>query len=251
MAYLRMRAALVALALSAVPGAALADPPASREAAARAVVLNDEASALYEQGRYRAAADKLEEAIRLDPNGKDLVFNLAVLHEKLADLDQAVDLYRRYLETESDPRSKTRVQATLRRLEGARRERDDRRAGPRAQGAPPPPAAPPARPLRPWVIGAGGVAAVSLVLSAAFGISAVARNPGAGPTTGDGVSAGDLAGRAHTAHAHAMVADATLIIGLVAAGAATTLYLTTPPSAPTAALAPRLALAPGSLALRF
>jgi tetratricopeptide (TPR) repeat protein len=250
-----MRAALVVLALFAVPGVARADAAASREAAARAVALNDEASALYEQGHYRAAADKLEEAIRLDPNGKDLVYNLAVLHEKLADLDEAIALYRRYLDTESDPRSKTRVQATLRRLEGARRERDERRgsaAGPRVEGAlaPPPPAAP-ARPLRPWVLGAGGLAAVSLALSASFGMSAVARDPGASPRTGDGVTAADLAGQAHTAHAHAVVADATLIIGLIAAGAATTLYLTTPRSTPTAALAPRLAIAPGSLALRF
>jgi tetratricopeptide (TPR) repeat protein len=249
MAHPGTRAALLCLALLALCPArpARADGPPTREAAARAVTLNDEASALYEQGRYRAAVAKLEEAVRLDPQGKDLVYNLAVLHEKLGDLDEAVDLYRRYVETESDPKSKARVQATLRRLEGARQERvDGRAAGPRVEAAPAAPPALPPRPLRPWVVGAGGVAAVSLAMSAAFGISALARNPGAAPTTADGVSADDLAGRAHTAHAHAVVADATLIIGVVFAGAATALYLTTPRRAPAAA-----SIGPGSFALRF
>src|SRR4051812_27640849 len=51
----------------------------------RAMSLHDEAWELYEQGRYHAAIEKLEAALRLDPDGKELVYNLAILHEKLAD----------------------------------------------------------------------------------------------------------------------------------------------------------------------
>src|SRR5690242_15658561 len=48
----------------------------------KAMALHDEAWALYEEGRYRAAIDRLEAALRLDPDARELVYNLAVLHEK-------------------------------------------------------------------------------------------------------------------------------------------------------------------------
>src|SRR5690349_11181358 len=57
--------------------------------ARQAMALHDEAWALYEEGRYRAAIDRLEAALRIDPDGRELVYNLALLHEKLADLRDA------------------------------------------------------------------------------------------------------------------------------------------------------------------
>lgn len=86
----------------------------------QAVALHDEARALYQRGEYRAAIRKLEEAARLDPEGKELVYNLAVIHEKLAELPAAEAYYRRYRDMEKDPKAREQVDAVLRRLEGAK-----------------------------------------------------------------------------------------------------------------------------------
>src|SRR5262245_23572768 len=53
----------------------------------RAVQLHDEAHALYEKGEYKKAIEKLESALELDPQGKELVYNLGLIHEKLLDFD--------------------------------------------------------------------------------------------------------------------------------------------------------------------
>src|SRR5258708_27605718 len=50
----------------------------------------ERARAYYGQGAYRDAITELEAAHALDPNAKDLVFNLGVVHEKLADIDEAL-----------------------------------------------------------------------------------------------------------------------------------------------------------------
>src|SRR5262245_54801859 len=110
----------------APPGDGAAQPPqqqqnqnqkipavaADREARSRqAGTLHDEAWALYEQGRYRAAIERLEAALRIDPEGRELVYNLALLHEKLADLPEAAVYYRRYVEMETDAKAKAKAQA--------------------------------------------------------------------------------------------------------------------------------------------
>src|SRR6185312_13789213 len=55
----------LAALLAAAPAAA--EPPADKEK--QAVTLHDEAWSLYEQGRYRAAIDKLAAALSIDPHG--------------------------------------------------------------------------------------------------------------------------------------------------------------------------------------
>src|SRR4051812_19327443 len=121
MSPLRPGAVLVGLWLLLGAGAARADSPPLRAVAAdkasaakQAMTLHDEAWALYEQGHYRAAIDKLEAALRMDPNGKELVYNLALLHEKLANLKAAEGYYRRYLDMETDPKARARIQGILR-----------------------------------------------------------------------------------------------------------------------------------------
>jgi tetratricopeptide (TPR) repeat protein len=44
---------------------------------------------LYRAGRYAEALARLESAAELDPNGKDLFFNLSLVHEKLGQLPRA------------------------------------------------------------------------------------------------------------------------------------------------------------------
>lgn len=239
MSPLRPAAVLVGLCLLLDAGGARAEPPPVRALVAdkatvarEAMVLHDEAWALYEQGHYRAAIDKLEGALRMDPNGKELVYNLALLHEKLANLRAAEGYYRRYLDMETDPKARARIQGVLRRLEGAQHdarwsaapEAEASSLGP-VRGAP---ASLAARPVRPWVLASGGVAAVAFLTGGIFGIAALARSPGAHPRTGPGVSIDDLQNDAHRAHAYAVVADVSLLLAAAATGAATVLYFSTP-----------------------
>ena len=259
------RGAAIALAVMLAAARASAEPPrapsveASADkdrAAKRAVGLNDEAWALYEQGRYRAAIDKLEAAERLDPASRDLVYNLALIHEKLGNLGEAATHYRRFLEMERDPKTRIRVQAILKRLDGAQREQGEqgeRDRGPQAAASPrvvtpsaPAEPAPMARPVRPWVIASGSFAGAAALLGSIFGLSALARNPGSGARTGDGVGIRDLQDDARVARSHAIVADVAFVIAAAAAGAATVLYIATP-RAPSA----RVSLAPLALRVWF
>jgi tetratricopeptide (TPR) repeat protein len=256
---------LLALAALAAPASASADPPpppqlkvavpsssgpqaapnpapagpahaADKDKAKEAMVLHDEAWELYEQGRYRAAVEKLEAALRLDPEGRELVYNIALLHEKLGELPQASRYYRRYLEMETDPKTRARIQGILRRLDGAEREASERagtRSAASASGLPPlresaPPAPPPPRPVKPWVIATGSIAAGAFFFGSIFGLSALAKNPGTGARTGAGVTISDLQSDARAAHTDAVLADISFLVALGAAGTAMFLYFSTP-----------------------
>ncbi len=216
-------------ALIGAGGVARADPPAPKASTAereqrqkQAMALHDEAWALYEQGHYHAAIEKLEAALRVDPEGKELVYNLALLHERLVEVKEAEGYYRRYLDMETDPKARSRTQATLRRLEGMEKELAPA-APPPAPSPPPPP-----RPVRPWVVATGGVAGVAFLTGSIFGLTALAKNPGHGATTGPGVTISDLQDRARSAHALAVVSDVSFLVMLAAAGTATFLYFSTP-----------------------
>lgn len=235
---------LIAAALAALlaPRAALADPAQKAVAAgageAQAARLNDEATALYEHGRYRDAIARLEAARELDPKAKDLVYNLAVIHEKLGDLDDAIDLYRRALAMENDPRGQDRFRAILRRLEGVRREaapaRDGAGAGPGGAtfaAAPPPPPAAARPPASRWVIASASVAGGTLVLGTIFGVSAMAQNPGPEARTGAGVTIGELKADAAAAHRSAVLADVSFAISAASAATALLLYFVAPRAA--------------------
>lgn len=198
------------------------------------MALHDEARALYERGEYRAAVTKLEAALELDPDGSELVYNLALIHERLAEVDEAEHYYRLYLEMEQDPKIRERVEAVLRRLEGAKK---DLAPPPSAAVTTPPPlltAATPTppptvlvRPVKPAVIVTSGIAAGSLLVSGLFAITASLKNPGTSASTGEGTSYEDLASQARSAHRHAVVADVTLVIAALASASALYLYFST------------------------
>jgi hypothetical protein len=100
--------------------------------------------------------------------------------------------------------------------------------------------------VRAAVIATGSVAGASFLLGSMFALSAVARNPGASPRTGAGISVQDLEADAHTAHAHALVADVSFGIAAAAASAALVLYFTTPRGA-----SPSGAALPGRFTVSF
>jgi tetratricopeptide (TPR) repeat protein len=87
-------AGLTAAASSSPRRASAQDTDAASVAAARDHF--EKARAFYGQGAYREAVAELEAAHALDPSAKDLVFNLGVVHEKLADIDEALQWFQLY-----------------------------------------------------------------------------------------------------------------------------------------------------------
>ncbi|WP_437804955.1 tetratricopeptide repeat protein [Sorangium sp. So ce1078] len=231
------------------PSATSQEGAEKRRRIERATALHDEAQGLYQHGEYRAAIARLEAAVALDPEGKELIYNLAVIHERLGEIEQAERYYRRYLEMEALPKEREEVAAVLKRLQGAKRELSSAR--------PPPPAPAPARsaeasaalpylprlprrsgaagsgrPHGPWLYVSGGIAAGSLVVGGVFAALAVARDPGSSRRTGGGVSVADLQADASAAHRCAVAADVALLVAGLSGAAALYLYLS--PRAPAA-----------------
>lgn len=205
-----------------------------RNRQARAVELHDEAKALYDRGLYRRAIAKLEAALELDPEGKELVYNLAVIHEKLVEPDVAAKYYLRYIDMETDPRARERAEAIVKRLESAKKNLEadlKERAGAGAASASAPPsgtavvaAAHVHRPPSPMVFVLGGVAIAAAAVGIGFGASALATHPD-GVTTGPGTTSYDLDTRAQSAHTQAVVADLALVTSFVVGAATAVLYL--------------------------
>jgi tetratricopeptide (TPR) repeat protein len=191
----------------------------------QAMALHDEAWALYEDGRYQAAIERLEAALRIDPDGRELVYNLGLLHEKLGDLHDALAYYRRYADMEPDPKAKLRAEAMVRRIAGAEREAAARAAA-ASLLAPPPPPPGIGRVRRSWVIATAGLATAGFVTGVGFGLTALVRNPGSGARTGNGVTIASLQTDAHAAHTDAVVADIAFIVAAAAATTAALLYTT-------------------------
>jgi hypothetical protein len=133
-----------------------------------------------------------------------------------------------------------RVERTIQRLEGARATH---------QLAPqPPPTPPPSGPhrLRPWIIATGSLSAGLVAVGAILAARAAAIAPPANPTTGNGVSADDLARDAKAARSSAIGADVcfslagasalgAIVMGVVAASSS---GVPPPPVAAAPVLAP-------------
>ncbi|MCB9580556.1 MAG: tetratricopeptide repeat protein [Polyangiaceae bacterium] len=243
--------ALVALLVSSTAVAAgpgqgdvAGDPaPGSPAAIKRAKKHFQTALTSYKNGAYREAIAELQEALRFDPNGKDLVYNLAVVHEKLGELDQAIEQFRRYSQMETDPKEIERVEKTIKRLEGAR---DELRAKEQA-ATPPPTERPPPKPDEPapepelrttrvvippaekgrldaFTYGAAGVAGVATVVGVVYAVRAVSTRPGSDEATGPNSTVFELQDRAQRAHNYAVTADVAFVIAALSGGATALLY---------------------------
>jgi tetratricopeptide (TPR) repeat protein len=135
----------------------------------------ERALAWYRAGKYRSAVAELEAARERDPNGKDLVFNLALVQEKLGDLAGAIASLEHFQSMEKDPKELEHASQTIERLRGAQAEL--------LANAPRPPTAavtsvacPEARvrgKLDGWVIGTGSLALASLLVGTVFGVRAL------------------------------------------------------------------------------
>jgi tetratricopeptide (TPR) repeat protein len=252
------------IAAAALPSLGLADE-AGPAAVAEARKHFDKARAYYGQGAYREAVSELEKAHALDPNAKELVFNLGVVHEKLADIDEALNWFRRYTTMDLAPQERDRADAYIRRLEGSKREVEEKLAAqqqPPAEPAPSPPEAmtqqapaktwpprpsvvlrpqppslPPAPPSMPpngridaLTVSAASVSAVALALGAVFAVKAEANQPTTRFVTGVDGTYWELAHRVDVAWHWANAADVAFGVALVSGIATAYLYFERPRS---------------------
>jgi tetratricopeptide (TPR) repeat protein len=181
----------------------------------------------YREGHYRSAIAELEAALNLDPASKDLLFNLALVHEKLGQLEQAISALERYAEIETDVRELDRARLWIQRMKGARDELSPPAVPARVPMPPPPP--PTAAAVEPsskrgWMIATASIAVVAATVGTIFGVRALAQRPGPNPSTSPGTSVEDLRSAQARAETSALVADVAFAIGIVSSTATAVLW---------------------------
>jgi tetratricopeptide (TPR) repeat protein len=218
----------------------------------------------YKAGRYRAAIDELEAAIELDPEGAELEYNLALVHEKLGEIEQAIRHYKRYRAMVTEEEERKRADAIVQRLEGARKEVVTAPAA-ESSSKPAGSAEPPGEPhagsgsgrkgkMDGWVVGTGVAGGVALLIGTIYGAKAMSDRVGDSPSTRDGTSYDDIKAKADRARSEALVADIGFGLAIGCGVAAALLYFTRSeePSGPTNARRsvppPSFALLPGGVA---
>jgi len=186
---------------------------------------------LYQQGAYHEAITELETALQFDPNGKDLVFNLGVVHEKLGDIDDALRYFQRYEQMDLAPQERSKADTYLKRLQGARKE-VEKPAEPAPAPAPapaplPPPPPPPEKHYGrfDWVTATVAVVGVGgLAVGSVFGVKALSNRPATGVATTDTYGYAQVLNSETVAHRDAIVSDVTFAIGGAGVLAATVLF---------------------------
>jgi tetratricopeptide (TPR) repeat protein len=184
----------------------------------------DEALAHYREGHYRAAIAELKAALTFDPTSKDLVYNLALVHEKLGELDLAIVALERYAELETDQKELARARLAKVRMQGARAELSAPVVVP--SRVPIPPVAVPINERRtnPWLVATTVVAATGGVLGVVFGVRALVLAPGDSTATGPATSIDDVRDQQRRADVSARVADVSFGVGLVSGVLAAVLW---------------------------
>lgn len=213
----------------AKPTKEAAKPSSPSPARARATELYKKSADAYLHGDFAQAIALLDEAYALDPQPV-LIYNKARAHEGLGHLDEAIDLYEKYLAQE--PSSSDRG-AIEQRLVTLRHQRDERSALEKERAvvvteraavekeraalpAEPPPEPPRRRSVLPYVVmGAGGV---GLLGGTIFGLMALSRKNAA---TAEPVQQTSIDER-DKGRTFAVASNVSFITGgiLVAAGAA-------------------------------
>jgi len=187
----------------------------------------DRALELYRSGRYAEALEQLEQAAQLDPEGQDLFFNLALVHEKLGQLPQAIAALERFRELETDEDERERARLSIERLRGAVQAAEVA-PRPSAPCPEPPPAAPPiAKSPNAVLIGTGSLAVVSLVVGAVFGAKALSDDVSGARTSGS-LSVTALHERAQRAEREALVADVAFALATASTATFAGVWLLSP-----------------------
>ncbi len=176
----------------------------------------ERAKSLYAAGRYGESLGELETAHKLDPDARDLVFNLALVQEKRLELDQALAYLRHYLEMNPTADERRRAEAAIKRLEGAKESIKK----PESEPAPPPrvvivPRTVERGRIDAFTIGAAAIGVVGLGVGIGFGLAALSGRPASGQITSgeSGATYRDLADRSDSAHSKAVIADVGFVVG--------------------------------------
>ncbi len=102
--------------LAFAPTAVVAQSELDEQQEAHLLQLIKEGKGLYDQGEFSAARTKFAEAYEIYPH-PDLVYRIALCHERLGEDAQAVEYYRRFLEEAPDAEERSRVEKTIEVIE--------------------------------------------------------------------------------------------------------------------------------------
>jgi tetratricopeptide (TPR) repeat protein len=189
----------------------------------------EEALVHYREGHYRAAVAELEAALTFDPTSKDLLYNLALVHEKLGQLDRAIAVLERYAELEHDAKELERARQAIARMRGARAE-----LGPPvvlARVPMPLPVAPAAAPssepkkINPWLVTTASISAAAAVVGVIFGVRALSLRPDREAITSPDKSIDEIRADQARADDSAVIADISFALSLLSGAGATVLWL--------------------------
>lgn len=187
---------------------------------------------LYRSGRYADALPELEQAAQLDPRGKDLFFNLSLVHEKLGQFPEAITALERFQELETDPKERERARLAIERLRGAELAARVAPVSSPPAPCPEPPAVAPAAAATPTgpnpvLIGAASVAVVSVIVGSVFGAKALSDDVSASSTSAS-FSATALRERGRRAEREALVADIAFAVALASGATFAGVWVLTP-----------------------
>lgn len=205
------------------------DPRAAPTGSAAPKQHFEEALVHYREGHYRAAVAELEAALTLDPTSKDLLYNLALVHEKLGQLEPAISVLERYAEIETDAKEIERARQAIERMRGARSEMGPPIVPPRVpMPLPSPPAssvsAEPTKSNR-WLAASAGISVAAAIVGTIFGVRALVLRPGEDATTNAETSADQLRSEQARAETSARIADISFAISLVSGAGAAVFWL--------------------------
>lgn len=153
-----------AVALPAAPRPALAATKALRT---RAAEMSEEAGKLFNEGKFREAAERIEQAYALDPDVLVRLRNAGRAWEEAKEPERAIHCFERFLERETDPALRKDAEERIARLRAEIAARAAPAAAPAPTANPAPEAAAHAQGTTsgttlPWV--AAGVGAASAAL---------------------------------------------------------------------------------------
>ena len=108
---------ITCLCLAWAPAAAIAqERNLTSEQEAALVDLIEEGKTLYDQGEFSAAREKFRQAYEIYPH-PDIIYRIALCHERLGEDQQAVQYYRKFLAEAPDAPERARVEKTIEVIE--------------------------------------------------------------------------------------------------------------------------------------
>jgi tetratricopeptide (TPR) repeat protein len=231
------------LAAAESPSHAGEDPRSAPPGSAAPKQHFEEALVYYREGHYRAAVAELEAALTLDPTSKDLLYNLALVHEKLGQLGSAISVLERYAEIETDPKELERARQAIARMRGAESEMGPPIVPARVPMPPPVQPAPTqteSAKANPWLAASAGLSLAAAIVGTVFGVRALLIRPGKDAVTSADASAETLRKDQARAENSARIADISFAISLVSGAGAAVVWLHDTSTCPsvTAARAP-------------